>query len=898
MPADGGWLQQRRPLPPLPISFVPRARVYALLTAASARRLTLVTAGPGYGKSLAATLWAHRRPAGTVAWLHIEPGDDDAAGLWSAVLSALASTGTLPPDATLLDLRIDPDVSTGQEHELVRRLAALDPAITLVVDDVHELTDPGARAALTRLVRDAPPRMRFMLLGRTAPSLGQHRLRLTEQLAEVGSADLAFTATETAALMALADLPLNREEIDTLLHKTEGWATGLRLAAVVLSAGQSGGDVSRTLAQLPDEVSRRGVLSEQFNGAARPVAEYLFAEVLDRQDDDVRQMLLRTSVLETVNGDLADRLTGRPGNGAQLQALAATHALVSDMRGDGQWFRYHALLRDLLRHTLHQQEPDLEPRLHRQAALWFAGQARHIDAVRHALSGGDETMALRLLVDVALPDLLTSKRSALVAALRPSAERAAAQPRLAHVLAAAACHFAAATYGALAVDAESAARLVPELDEPDRTRTSVVIGLFRMAAARVAGDVQATAAHARDVLRLLSQAETRDMPAARRYRLIATGSLGAAELWMGQWRNAEAHLDDVVTEGVELHLGLPWLSAVSHRAVVQAVLGELTRAADEAAGALRVAQRRGWTSEPQIIPAHLAAFLVAFQRGEDDAAQSALNAGLAPEFDRGDQSAKSSLRIGAARLALARGDVGTATFSCALVRDDYGERPMPPWVRRGLALAEAETLLVAGDGRSALSRLENLGESSEVVPVLVRAHLATGDRENAARLVDGLLERPAPTRAAHVQTRVLAALVADSYQDDTAAIASLRDALAMARPENLQRPFRLTGSNLPGLLSRLQDAVPGLASFLARPPVPHDGQSLRQPADDALPPPLTPREEAVLRYLPSMLTHEQIGVALHVSLNTVKVHLRSLYRKLGVSTRSEAVYRARDLGLL
>src|SRR5215813_8007197 len=356
---------------------VARPRLFGRLGAGA--RVSVVSAPPGSGKTVLLRSWISQSGvAGRAAWVPAGRGERDPQRFWLSVRAALRQTAA--GAALVRELTAAPELDGWVITErLLADLAPLDEALWLVVDDVHELGGE-ALAQLELLILRAPPGLRFVLATRRDVRLGLHRLRLEGELAEVREPDLRFTGAEAAELFAAAgvDLP----EVAPLVARTEGWAAGLRLAALWL-AGH------------PDP----GRLAGEFSGTERTVAEYLLAEVLDRQPEPVRRLLLRTSVLDRVNGELAGLLTGGSGGERVLADLEAANAFVVALDSGRSWFRYHHLFADLLQLELRRTEPDQVAGLHRAAAGWLAGHGYPVEAVRHAQAAGDWDLARRLLAD-------------------------------------------------------------------------------------------------------------------------------------------------------------------------------------------------------------------------------------------------------------------------------------------------------------------------------------------------------------------------------------------------------------------------------------------------------------------------------------------------------------------
>jgi LuxR family maltose regulon positive regulatory protein len=312
----------------------------------------------------------------------VQGGERDPQRFWIAVADALH--GTAAAAALVRPLAAAPDLDGWAVVErLLADLDSLDERIWLVIDDVHELASAEALAQLELLVLRAPPELRFVLATRHDLRLGLHRLRLEGQLTEIRGADLRFTLDEAQALFDAAGVPLPDVALTSLYARTEGWAAGLRLAAL-------------SLAGHPDPER----FASEFSGSERTVAEYLLAEVLERQPEEVRRLLLRTSMLERVSGELADLLTGGSGGERILQNLEQTGAFVTSLDARRSWFRYHELFADLLQLELRRSAPGEVAALHTVAAGWFARHGFPVEAVRHAQAAQSWGQAARLIADL------------------------------------------------------------------------------------------------------------------------------------------------------------------------------------------------------------------------------------------------------------------------------------------------------------------------------------------------------------------------------------------------------------------------------------------------------------------------------------------------------------------
>jgi LuxR family transcriptional regulator, maltose regulon positive regulatory protein len=345
--------------------------------------VTLLSAPAGSGKTVLLRSWiAESGLAERVAWVPVHGEERDPQRFLISVAGALRDTVT--GSKLVRPLTATPDLDGWAIVEwLLHDLHSLREQIWLVVDDLHELRSAHALRQLELLVMRAPAQLRFVFASRRDPQLGLHRLRLDGELTEIRAADLRFTVAESRGLLEAAEVRLSDSALALLHERTEGWAAGLRLAAL-------------SLAGHPDPE----LFAARFSGSERTVAEYLMAEVLGRQPKQVRRLLVRTSMLERVNGELADLLTEGSGGGRILRELEGANAFVVALDAQPSWFRYHPLFADLLQLELLDTAPHDEPaRLHGAAAGWFAEHGFAVEAVRHAQAAQDWNLAARLLFD-------------------------------------------------------------------------------------------------------------------------------------------------------------------------------------------------------------------------------------------------------------------------------------------------------------------------------------------------------------------------------------------------------------------------------------------------------------------------------------------------------------------
>src|SRR3954468_23490083 len=429
------------------------------LDRAVTKRVTVVSAPPGSGKTSLLRAWADR-PASSrrVAFVAVARDQQSAQRFWLAVLDAIGR-----PPAT-------DDLDAGQLVErVVSDIAGLAEPVVLVVDDLHELRSAEAVAQLEHLLAALPGSARVVFSSRRDPPIRLHRLRLSDEVAEIRAGDLRFTAAETRELLATSGISLSDAGAVALHERTEGWAAGLRLAVISLSGHP---DPERFVAE--------------FSGTDRAIGEYLMAEMLERQPGDVQSMLLRTSLVDRVNGELADLLAGRSGSEQILLELEDANAFVVSLDARRTWFRYHQLLTDFLRLELRRTLADEVGDLHRRAAQWFADRGKVVEAVRHTLAAGDWPHAARLVADQSFRWVLDGQARTIDTVLQAFPEGASADhPDLALVHAASELNHGRLEEAAAQLTlAESHVQSAPPAR---RRRLAVAIASLRLAMARRSG---------------------------------------------------------------------------------------------------------------------------------------------------------------------------------------------------------------------------------------------------------------------------------------------------------------------------------------------------------------------------------------------------------------------------
>jgi LuxR family transcriptional regulator, maltose regulon positive regulatory protein len=841
-------------------------------------RVTVVSAPAGSGKTVLLTSWIDRdNLADRTAFVQVGRGERDPQRFWLSVLTALRATSA--GSGQMRELTASPDLDEWAILErLLSDLAPLADRLWLVLDDVHELRSEEGRKQLELFVLRAPPQLRIILATRHDIRLGLHRLRLEGGLTEIRTEDLRFTVPEARELFEAGGLDLTDAALTQLYERTEGWAAGLRLAAL-------------SLAGRPDAAR----FAAEFSGTERTVTEYLLAEVLERQPPDVRRLMLRTSVLERVNGQLADLLTEGTGGERALQTMESSNAFIVSLDTARSWFRYHHLFADLLQLELRNAEPEAIPVLHELAAGWLAANGYPAEAIRHAQAAQNWALASSLVAGYWL-GLYLDGRSATVHALMSAFPAGAATADAGLAAAAAGDELAQGSLAAaeryLAL-AESASAFQAEAE---RGSAGVLLDVVRLLMVEQTGDQRARGTLAR---RLLAGAESieGDQPClGSELRTLALISLGDSETWTGFPAQAEAHLDQAMA--LARRIGRPYLEfmALIYRAGV-----ELTRRIPLAAGpsrqAIELAERHGWTDEPFAGLAYMTFGSALAWQGRLDQAD--------PWVRRAERTVDSEDRPVVAmgikylrgQLELARGQPGAALAAFEAGEPLGRKHPLVRPLRAWLAIA----LVRLGEFDRADQLIASIPESSRARPEMrisvAMLCLVREDPDGAAAALAPVLNGSAPPgwRSWLIEAFLLEAAARETLGERTASGQALERALGLAEADRALLWFLLYP--LPELLAahardgtRHRQLASEILSLLAASERADGPAHVREP--------LSKTELRILRYLPTHLSAPEIAAELHVSTSTVKTHLRNLYTKLDAHSRTEAVAAARSFGLL
>lgn len=903
-------------IPALRPNRVPRPRLTDRMERGSAGPLTLVSAPAGFGKSTLLSEWAHAggRP---VAWVSLDQGENDPIRFLCYVATALQRLSPGLGEDALVALRqmqtpsmelLEP-VLTG----LLNEVHALDQDVVLVLDDYHVVESPAVHQAVQFLLDRLPPRLHLVIATRADPPLPLSRLRARGQLTEIRAQDLRFTSQEAADFLNHAmGLSLPASSVDALEERTEGWAVGLQMAALSLQGRE---DV-------------RGFI-EHFTGSHRYVLDYLTDEVLSRQPEGLRDFLLRTAILNRLSGLLCDAVTDREDGEAVLEELEAANLFLIPLDDTRTWYRYHHLFGTLLRHQLERKEGKAGVAvLHERASDWFAANGHPEDALEHALAAGAHGRAVELVSQHALPRLMKGDAGTVlrwIQSLPPEWVRSRSWLRLVYTWA------LMATFQVPAAE-EQVRDLERDLErEPDPELVGHVETL-RGLITRIGGDTEGA-------LALYRRAEEHLPEDDLISRSILAMELGFTSMLAGDFsaaaeafRKAEAASRDS-----ESGHALVVLMAQGHQAEIKITQGRLREAAEIARRSLRVGSEAVPPGEPISPAASMAyAVLAEIEREWNDLGAAMEHARQAVELGRRGGIADGLLggSLTHMRVLTAHGDFPGAfealeraeevvrrlgqsrwlevieTFRARLHLRRHRVEGDPGSLDAALHWARDSGVLAGWLERREVPLLEDLRPDVAAL-TLARALRAEGNDAAALDLLGELRSKSEDSGwyRAVIEASCIEAVIRQEQGDRERALEAIRRALTLAEPEGFVRIF--TGEG-PRLAALVEQAAPGtvspdyarrlLIAFGLETPEAAPAPPAVAPALPAPSPPtadlLSDREVEVLRLIATGLSNAETGRKLFIAPSTVKKHLENIYDKLGTRSRTQAIARAREIGVL
>ncbi len=930
-------------IPSLRRNLVPRQRLLERLDQGLRRRLTLVSAPAGFGKTTLLSEWVHslearRSPPMQVGWVTLDDGDNDPAR-FSAYLTAAfrrANMSSGQPAADTLE-------STGslvQEMHLVRlinQVAALPRSFVLVLDDYHLITAQVIHDAVTFLVDHLPENLHVVLATRADPPLSLPRLRARGQLTELRQSDLRFTTEEAAAFLnKVMGLALSAEDVAALEARTEGWIAGLQMAALAMQARLS------PQGQRQDLTHRaRAEFIQVFTGSHRFVLDYLGEEVLEQQPPDLQEFLLKTAILERLTGSLCDAVLDSEESSVDsahiqdttpdaripgqqiLEHLEATNLFIVPLDDERQWYRYHRLFSDLLRRRLWQASPELVPVLHGRASVWHEQQGLMAAAIDHALSAHDFERAGSLIEANVEETLMRSEVTTFLNWMeRLPEERVAGRPTLRFFHA-----------WALVMNGHSLAAVGQRLQD------IAWVEYPPESAGTTEGNVLAARITALRAYLMLFQADTHraaelchqaldHLPESDLFlRSIVAWILSLARLADGDLQNGQQALTEVARMGQEIGNPLIAVAALCHQAKLQMRQGHLHRAQEILGRAMQLAtdpqgRRLPIASKALIDLGELEREWNDLAAAEDYIAQGIE---LATEWSA---LAVFEAYFPLARIRLAQGDLKSAREAIETARQIARRSDATDMDDLIAELQQAYLHTIAGEFDEAVLWAQRRGlvpgSTTEAHPgvdegqdfvsarlrkyellVLARLFILQGRAAEALDLLELLLDlaRQLDRVDLKIEIQILNALAHQAIDQDAQASAALAEALSLAEPGGYVRVFVDEGKPMARLLrqaaargiapvyvARLLENLRAESSEVEARPSPTGTTSLIEP--------LTGRELEVLRLLAAGLSNPEIADELIIAVSTVRSHCKSIYGKLDVHKRWDAVQRAQELGLI
>ncbi len=868
--------------PGVPGWAVPRPRITKLIERGTRWcPLTVVTGPAGAGKTTALALWAAARPR-TVAWVRVDEFDNRPGVFWAYVVAALRRSGVALPAA--VPAARGPDAGHAFLLGLASALAAQDPPVTLVLDDLHLLTDPKLLEGLGYLLRNTGAGLRLVVAARMDP-LPLHRYRLAGELTEIRASDLAFSTAEAGLLLARHGRTMPEHLVECLTRRTEGWAAGLRLAAISMGTHR---DPDQFVTELITEDSA--------------LTGYLVEEGLSTQPPEAGDVLLSTSILDRVSAEAAGELTGNERAGQILLAVARANAFIQPA-GPGR-YRYHPLFAEVLRLKLRCEHPDRVAPLHRRAARWYQRNGQLTDAVRHATRAGDWPLAAGIVIDeLAIGEIIEPRGSPSLAGefagMPPGRAWAGPAPYL--VLAAAALSAGQEAAGTAALD--TADGILQRLPVGQEAASRLAAAIIRLTASLRTGDLTAAASAAARAEVLLSRVPGGRLAQHWQIRARVLAGRGAVELWSGRLDAAAGTLESGLAAAAGPGGEDERAGCLGQLALVEALRGRLGRAAELAGraaapspgGGPRAAARNpGPAALVALAWVHLGHHELAGARESLGQADAALR--VSP-----DKLTGAVAYLVAAGVSLAEGRAAVAGQLITRARSGWSP---PGWLDHRMSLVQSRAFAAAGDIPAALAAAGRCGggTSPEAAVTLAYAWAAAGDGGNARRaLAPALAPHSAAPDPIRLQAWLIDARLSYTSGDRARGRRSLASALRLAEPEQLRLPFALERGWIEPVLRRDPELARAHQRLLAPALRHHQPPASRGAPDQAailVIEPLTEREREVLRHVSGLLRTAEIATELDISIHTVKTHLKNVYRKLATTRRGEAVRRARQLELI
>lgn len=870
-------------IPPWRTSDVPRPRLIEQINAGlqERRRLTLVSAPAGYGKTTIVAEWINsfKDSSVRVCWLSVDSADNDPGRFLNYLLAALQRADAIAekqwrffdfPQLPTSILFVD---------ALLNDLSERNATVILVLDDYHVISNPVIHEALEYFLDHQPPCVHLVLTTRQDPPLPLARLRARRQMTEIRARDLRFTPDEARHFfIETMKINISEEAVNALDERAEGWAVGLQLVGLAL---QGTADAEQFI--------------QTFSGSHRYILDYLAEEVISRQSEDVRTFLSQTSILDQFNVDLCCDLTGRLDAQQIIDYLEKANLFIVPLDDERVWYRYHHLFRDYLAILLDKFE---QAALNKKASAWHEARELLPEAVHYALTSGDHDFSAGVIDRVVNRNTTWSSGNiSLLCAWLDALPTEVLQARPQLSLHASRIFYLASQFKLAEkhlAQVEESLKALPESQE--RTHLQALATLYRGSIACVHGEIEQA---------LEKTTFARSKLPENDHLAHARAFFNLGQIYESTGRTDQAVKNYLQSSDAAQAAGVKFLAiqARCSAAQVQMQQGRLSLAEQTCGKAIYLA------ADNRIPPLGLAYIVtggIALERNDLQAAEHLIKDGIALSRQGG---LLDNEVFGLSMIARLRAYLGDAEGALAAVHDARAiiqafEVPLlaahaeASFARINLYLGQKQAA-----GQWAAAYRDNRPVSAQEYEELTLAHvgLASGQTDALPSILQPLLEkaRRAGRMQTCMETMVILALFHHTRQETRGALNWLEKALKLAAPEGYVRVFldvnAVTGGYLLDLLSGVRPAAPEFVDALRKAIEPED--NLRIAANVRLPEPLSDQELRVLDYLLAGKTNQEISEALVITVGTAKWHVHNILQKLGVNNRSQAIARARELGL-
>jgi len=883
-------------VPPLRSGWISRPRLDKRMDEGFERKLTLISAPAGFGKTTLLVDWIYRHSI-PAAWFSVDKGDNDPLHFLAYVILGLQSleAGTGKAALTMLQSPQPPPIEPILIN-LLNDVSGISTDFALVLDDYHLVDDRPIHDMIAFLLENLPEQMHLIIATRADPPLRLARVRSQKLLTELRAADLSFTDDETTDLFNQSlDLQLSARDIQLIETRTEGWAAGLQLAALSLKGRKD-----------PSGFIRR------FKGDNRYIADYLTEEVLNRQPEHLRNFLLVTSILERLSGPLCDAVTEQENSLQVLDTLEKANLFVVPLDDDRSWYRYHHLFADLLKQRLRTQQGDLLRQLHLRASQWLAKNGFKNEAVDHAFWAQDDARAAQLIEAVADIYWDHGRESRLLRWLKmlPD-ELIGANPKL--------CIFYARELfkNGFQNEAETMLETADQLlastaiSGPQKEALQGRIAAIRAYESLLTGDVSRNIHFSKQALRLLPQ---KDLI----WRSVAASNLGFAYSIIGAGDLAKAQRAFAEAKKICEAAGNIYYNIFAGNCLGTAMLWRcrLNEAEDMCRQSLNLAKENGISQTGTVGSLYSTLGTVLCERSEFDEGIRLINKGIELCQQGRDPVSLAACRMGLWRALMQRADIAGVLRVMQDLNEQSSAFRLPYWIMNSISALNAIIWLASGDLKAALNwaqgrglsidgKLGNLHELENIA--LAHILIAQNRLDDADQLLQRMIEdaKAGDRVIMMIDMRLLRAMIFKRKEDTVAALGELKLALSSARTGGPTSIFVSKGKPMAGLLEEFieinkhnhGDAIADTSLLFAKKLLSMI-KAGTPPKIEGLMDPISERELEVLHLIAAGLSNREIAEKLFISLNTVKTHTKNINSKLDANSRTRAVARAKELGLL